>query len=386
MIRRSLAVATIALLVSLLVHGFGLSVVVPDPTARPAADSTVDTVALGNAFEDLADAPAEPVQPEPAKVPDPPVETAPEPEPAEVLASEARVASEDPQQVPSPDTGTAEILQPTAAEPPQPDAPEGEDPPEDGADTTEETAATPPVEPDTATETPVGPADGSAAPVEAETAVAPSIEPTATIAPVPEATAVPVVPLEQAAIVPEIPLETAEPVPDEPDAAASDEETDATDLAVATSPRPHLREERPTPTLKGLRDGLNDFSDLRNPTQLVESPLRIYQRDGVDAFRQRNSGSRSGGRGPGNADTTNYAGDVLVHLNRSPVVYVKDRGFAQVFFEINPDGTLAWVDVVNSSGSQNVNRAAKAQVKSAAPFPRPPGGISRKLSFFYQIN
>ncbi len=382
MIRRSLAVATIALLVSLLVHVFGLSVVVPDPAARPATDSTADTVALGSAFEDLADTPADPVEPEPAEVPDPPLETAPEPEPAEVPASDARVASDDPQQVPSPDTGTAEILQPTATEPPQPDAPEGEDPPEDSA----ETAATPPVEPDTVTETPVGTADGSAAPVQAETAVAPSNASAAKIAPASEAAAVPVVPLEQAAIVPEIPLETAEPVPDEPDAAASDEETGATDLALATSPRPRLREERPTSTLKGLPDGLNDFSNLRNPTQLVESPLRTYQRDGIDAFRQRNSGSRSGGRGPGNADTTNYAGEVLVHLNRSRVVYVKDRGYAQVFFEINPDGTLAWVDVVNSSGSQNVNRAAKAQVQSAAPFPRPPGGISRKLSFFYQIN
>ncbi len=381
MIRRSLAVATIALLVSLLVHIFGLSVVLPDSAPGSGTDSAADTVALGNAFEDLADATAEPVQPEPADVPEPPVETAVEPEPVEVPTSDARVASDDPQQVTSPDTGTTEILQPTPSEPPQPDAPEGADPPEEGA----ETAATSPVEPDTVTETPVGTADGSASPVEIETAVAPSIAPAATIAPAPETVAVPVVPLEQTVTVPEIPLETAEPVPDEPDTADREEETDATSVAVATSPRPRLREERSTPTLKGLREGLNDFSDLRNPSQLVESPLRAFQRDGIDAFRQRKSGGRSGGRGPGNADATNYAGEVLVHLNRAPVVFVKDRGFAQVFFEINPDGTLAWVDVVDSSGSPNVNRAAKAQVQSAAPFPPPPGGVSRKLSFFYQI-
>lgn len=77
-------------------------------------------------------------------------------------------------------------------------------------------------------------------------------------------------------------------------------------------------------------------------------------------------------------------GLVLVHLNQSEPVYVSARGFAQVFFQIDPDGSLAWVDIVDTSGSAELERAAKEQVRRAAPFPRPPNGTSRKLSFYYQ--
>ena len=57
-----------------------------------------------------------------------------------------------------------------------------------------------------------------------------------------------------------------------------------------------------------------------------------------------------------------------------------------MFFQIDPDGSLAWVEIVDSSGSLEVERAAREQVRRAAPFPRPPSGTSRKLSFFYQNN
>jgi len=75
-----------------------------------------------------------------------------------------------------------------------------------------------------------------------------------------------------------------------------------------------------------------------------------------------------------------------MHLNRATVVHVSGRGFARVLFQINPDGSLAWVDVIDSSGSDEIDRAAKAQVQNAAPFPRPPNGKSRKLSFAYRSN
>lgn len=379
MIRGSAVIAAIAVLISLLLHALGLGFTAPRLAEQPRRDNQPETVLLGNTFEDVTDASPQPVQPEPAAVREPPVETPPEPEQAEVPISDALVASADPQQVASPDTGTSAVAQP---EPIQPETAEAAD----QVDTDEETTATPPVEQEAIAETPAGAPEASEAPVEPVAAPSPSPPASQQLAalPVPAETVVPapsevpVVPLEEIETLD--PESTNEPVPDEPDTSEAEDEAVASDLAVVTSPRPRLPERRPSEVQNGPRD----FSALRNPTQLVESPITVYRRDGTDTFTRRGGESRSGGRGPGNSNVTNYAGQVLVHLNRAPPVYVASKGFAQVFFEINPDGTLAWVDVVDNSGSQDVNRAAKAQVRSAAPFPPPPGGVSRKLSFYYQ--
>ena len=361
MIRRSAFVAIIAIVLSLTVHLFGLSLSSSGLSEPPVAGGGPDAIELGNTFEDFADTPSEPVQPEPAEAPEPP----PEPETAEVPTSEAQVASPDPQRVNSPDTGTSAIVQPEAPESPET---ETADRPDGDEGVRDETAATPPVEPERAGKPPAELPDASMAPA---TEVADTPEPELQAAlPVPETPAVPVVPTQSAPVDSDIPVA---------------EDTDASEQAVTTSIRPRLPERRPPEDTPGTPEGSDKFANLRFPEQTVESPLSVYRREGLDTFRQSKSANRTGGRGPGNSDVTNYAGQVLVHLNRAPVVYVPVRGFAQVFFEINPDGTLAWVDIVDSSGSPEIERAAKEQVRSAAPFPRPPGGKSRKLSFYYQI-
>jgi TonB family protein len=413
MIRRSTVIAAVAILLSLVAHFLGLSFTPPGQPEKVIGEAATEVIALGNAFEDVAEALSEPVQPKTATVPDPPVqtppepavaETPPEPEAANSPTSEALVASANPQRVFAPDTGSAKVVKPATTEPPEPRksttpvpetvAPSGGD---DGkiADAT----VTPPVATDTVARTPQGNPEATTEPAEA-IAVDPvpgmpvSDAPQQLAAlPVPVTPVPPVTPAPTPAAIPVVPpdRETVEPVPDDPAPVTAEEDFGGSDLAVAASPRPRRRKDRPSAEPQGARDGSTEFSELQFPP-LIESPLTAYMRGQGDLNARQYGGTDSGelgsegSRGPGNSDVTNYAGQVLVHLNRAPAVHVSGRGFARVFFEINPDGTLAWVDIIDGTGSPEIDRAAKAQIRSAAPFPRPPRGASRKFTFVYQIN
>ncbi|WP_037313881.1 energy transducer TonB family protein [Ruegeria halocynthiae] len=384
MIRGSVVIAVLAALVSLLLHLMGLSLTAPRLVDEPREAGAPDTVDLGSSFEDLVESVAEPVEPEPAEAPEPPVEAAPEPEPAEIPTSEVHVASDNPQRTFAPDTGSSEVLQPVTPEPVEADIPETEDTTDGDKTASDDVDETPPVETAEAIESPEGSPEAPT-PVD-ETPAAPQPAETEQLAALPEPTedtqpsVAPVVPIESEAVEADIPATPVEPVPD------AEDSSEGSELAVTSSIRPQLPDRRQRPEPQGVLNGARDFSNLRFPSREIESPLTTYKRRGIDTFTSGDSGARSGGRGPGNSDRTNYAGRVLVHLNRAPVVYTAARGFAKIFFEINPDGTLAWVDVVDSSGTPDVDRAAKAQVRAASPFPLPPGGVSRKLSFVYSSN
>ena len=399
MIRTSAAIAAMAIVLSLLAHGFGLGVTWGRLPQRDEPRPETDVVAMGNAFEDVAEAPSEPVEPEPAPVPEPPVEAAPEPEPAPMPTSDARVASNDPQPVRSPGTGPGLAVQAERSDPVVPDAAPTPEP--DAAEPVQsaEPPATPPAAPGTAAEAPRGTPEAAPTPTEVAEAPSPGAAPApqppeqiaalpVPVTPAPAPAVVPVVPQAPETVDPAPPETTVAPTPEPPDTVEAEPDTPGSALAVATSPRPRLPAQRPTEQPPGRPDGESDLA--QPPEQMVESPITAYLRDGTDLTIGRAGRSRSGGidfldgGGQGNSDETNYAGQVLVHLNRSPTVRAREPGFARVFFEINPDGSLAWVNVVESSGSQIVETAARTQVRSAAPFPPPPDGVSRKLTFVYQ--
>lgn len=316
MIRRSAAIATAAVLLSLLVHVLGLGLTSPSQTDPTAEQSATDVVALGNAFEDVAEAVSEPV--------------APEPDPVDASTSEALVASPTPEQVFAPEGSPGEIAEPVAPPPaPQPDA--TTDPQQRAA---------------------------LAAPAD------------------------PVAPVEREAIDPETPALTVEPDPPNPEEVRS--ETDSSDLAVVASPRPRRPDRQPVAQTAPQNDNSTEFGELLSPP-LIESPLAAHLRGEAELVVRQEGGSgflESGGSG--NSDVTNYAGRVLVHLNRSLTVRATAHGAAWVHFVINPDGTLAQVGIVDSTGSQEIEQAAMKQVRDAAPFPRPPKGISRQLTFVYR--
>lgn len=412
MIRTSTAIAAAAICISILVHFVGLKITLGTMPEHTNAATPTEVVAMGNAFEDIVETVTEPVPPDPAPVPEPPAESAPEPESTEAPTSQARVASDNPQNTATPDAGSSRTVRhemsgstgTEATEVPEPTTIE----PSGGAENAVSDARmTPPVAPDPVTEPTDGRASGGAAPVEPVTAPpAPAASaaprqlaalPPQPIAPVPPVDAapstVPILPSERETIEPDTSADLAAPKPDIiTENTEAENETGTSELAVRSSLRPQLPAQRPAPPQEDPSDGIPRLNDGRlPPSQLIESPLTAYQRDGTNLFAGRSGGSPSGtmgligSGGSGNSDVTNYAGQVLVHLNRVTPVAVSARGWARVFFEINPDGTLAWVDITDSSGAVEVDRAAKEQVRRAAPFPRPPGARSRKLNFVYQI-
>lgn len=355
MIRRSTAIALAALLLSFLMHVFGLGLTwqgMPEPSRSVAGNEALE---VSTTFEDLVESRTEPVPPEP------PVEPRPEPEQAEVPTSQARVASANPQQTATPDTGTVKAVEPGTIEPANPDRIGTPD-----AELMEPSGGAEQAKPVTSPVAPAPVAQQTARAVIAAPPKSPS-RPADPTAPVSAPSSIPVIPPHEDT--------TEDQVTDSPE---------GSDLAVVASLRPR----RPaSDTTEDVAAG----TALAQPSQTIESPLAAYMRDGTDLTVRQSRGSISGGlgfevaRGPGNSDTTNYAGLVLVHLNRAPVVPVSGRGAARVFFVINPDGSLASVDVFDSVGSKDIIRAAKEQIRVAAPFPPPPQGSSRSLSFIYRV-
>ncbi len=121
MIPRSTTFAAIAVLLSLAAHFLGVGFTWPVQPLPSVEETSSKSVDLGNAFEDVADSISEPVRPEPAAVPEPPVEAAPVPESADDPTSRALVASANPQAVSVPDTGTAQAARPEATGPSTPE-------------------------------------------------------------------------------------------------------------------------------------------------------------------------------------------------------------------------------------------------------------------------
>lgn len=427
MIRRSTQIAVVAIVLSLLLHAIGLSF---SGGVRPAATSDDDepgVVNITQTFEDIAETPevAEPPEPEKAPEPEPEEAPAPEPETVEVPTTEVQVASANPVKTFAPDTGSADVVRPDAAGPthfesgtvPEPNRVD----PANGRDGEVSDPPVQPVEPETGAESPRGaetatapPAEALAAPQAAEPTQATAPEQLAALPPVPAVpvplapaapalrpSPVPVIPLAPATEDPETvePSEVA-PIPETLEAPENAEDAETTppadgqdDITTTDEPpgvslRPPQIAARPDTEPEGDADGSE--TDRSRPP-LIESPLTAYRRDGTDLLRQ-NGGARSGGqgfqntRGPGNSDVTNYAGRVLVHLNRVPAVRLGGRGWARVFFEINPDGSLGAIGIIEGQGPMEIERAARAQIRAAVPFPLPPNGRVRRMSFVYQAN
>jgi len=394
MIKASSGIAVAAIVLSLLLHMVGLNVIDFDRPKQSAGEGTENVIALDNAFEDLADPLSDPAPPATTPVPELDHATVPEPESAETPTSEALVAAETPQDTYSPDTGTAQEVTPRAAgssdkAPGQIVEPQAVEP--SGAasggeqeslakqepiePTVPETTAAPPLTPN------APPPATLSAPITSSIAVSPS--------PVPSG--VPIVPRQDAPLPPETLEALDAPTAEELTPESTVEEATESDLAVATSLRPKPPPRRREVAATGQREDTTGLSTLLSPPPF-QSPLSTYQSGQGDPFAGQNGGSQSegfgllGSRATGNSKTTNYAGQVLLHLNRTPSAQVSVPGTVRVLFEINPDGSLARVDITSNTGTKELARAARRQVQSAAPFPAPPKGAPRRMSFVYRSN
>ena len=374
MIRTSGIVAVVAILVSLLLHGLGLSLGTRESGTQTSDASNTDVTETGGAFEDFAE-PAPPAEQPDVTPPDAVVE-----EPT----SNALVASDNPQNTLSPDAATAEDSAPEAEEHAEGEPEVNEPQEQSGADDDNigELAALQPVE---------TPADGAITQTEPDTT---EPEPAADDAPEIVTPEVPeLAPTQEPESSAEVDVSEPEgtdvdiaSTPDDPEILATDETEDLSQSAVTRSLRPPA--ERPSTEELGATEYVQQQQQQRQ-ARVIESPLDVYRRTGVDQLslgRSGGSGATSfvGSGGAGNASVTNYVGRVLVQLNRFPVGKTSDSGTARVQFQINPNGSLAWVRIVRSSGSAAVDRAATTQVRRAAPFPRTPNGASQRLVFLYR--
>ena len=387
MIRRSSAIGLAALALSVLIHIAWISVTFTTDVPQPPQNSAADTVSLGSSFEDVVEFEATPIEPEP---PEQPEEVQQETQDRLEPTSEALVASPNPENTPSPDTGTSPAVEPGVTNPVTAETGSTPDPevltPSAGeADTASDATVTPPVGSDAESQTAQGVETGDLGrqaaqdPLVPESVEAPQPENETVSSPAPEIIAA-LPPAEAEApdiTIPVVESDTSEVAPQ------SDQPT------LSSSLRPRLRP--PERSAQGSPDGTDIRETLRAPSEVIESPLAAYARDGTNLFAGQRGGQQSagqsfgGGRGPGNADETNYTGLILVHLNRIPPVPVSGRGWARVVFRINPDGTLASVDIIDGTGVPEIDRAAAAQIRQAVPFPKPPDGQSKLLNFVYRI-
>lgn len=355
--RRSLLAALAAVVLSLLLHGVVLNVASRDVAPEPDGAEAPPPEA-GGTFEDFADVAPETPEPETTEPAEPPEVTSPEPVEDMTPSTEALVATDTPQYDRAPDSGSAEVVSPDAAEPTESPVPEAAPPPEGEADSAE------PVEPDAATETAeveteTNPEEAEASEETQEEASEETVqpdEPEMVIASLPDE--------------PEIPIET------------GDETTEG--AAVTRSLRP--------PKVRPSEEALAARSATQDGGSENGSERTTIRSSGLELLAQEGSISSTGAspfdasRATGNAGETNYAGRVLMQLNRAPRIATSSKGTARVQFQINADGSVGWVRVLGSSGSEGIERAAAAQVRRAAPFPPPPAGTIRRLVFVYHSN
>jgi protein TonB len=130
----------------------------------------------------------------------------------------------------------------------------------------------------------------------------------------------------------------------------------------------------------------------------VESVVSEYEENPVgepapDQYALDGEGEKSGGENKGKADTAKNSNlareyvrrnfDYISRRVRSKLVYPAQArrtgldGMVEVSFTLNIDGSVSGVSIKKSSGSQMLDEAATAAIKSAAPFRAPP--VSTKL-------
>lgn len=351
MVRRSLLVAAAAVVLSLLLHFLLLDVAARD--TRNEEEAPPPPPSSSTTFDELVESEPEPVEPEQTEPMEKPEVTDPDPVEDTTPTSNVQVESDNPQTETTPGTGTSQTGDPGAAQSAEPEQ----------AEQTER-AAQQPVSPDATTDA-EEPAGDPEAP---ETADAPET---------PDATPEEV----QAPDTPQVTLEATDEAPDIP-AVPSDETVQST--AVTRSLRPP--QQRPsTEALQapGASPPPGTADGAQRP-RIQSSGLELLAQEGNLSAA---SGSAFGNMSAtGNAEAANYAGRVLTHLNRTARMATSERGSARVQFQIEADGSLAWVRVLGSSGSAGIDQAAVAQVRKSAPFPAPPEGTTRQMVFVYHGN
>lgn len=161
----------------------------------------------------------------------------------------------------------------------------------------------------------------------------------------------------------------AEAAPTSPLPTATPEPEVTVRTADATTPRP---QQRPSPRQ----------ASAAQPAGNSERSARRGSADGTTgAATQRAERPATAASAPGNAEASNYPGQVMRAIRRVRQQSVRARGVAVVAFTVAPGGGLASVSIAQASGSRALDSAALDHIRRAAPFPAPPPGAQRRFSF-----
>ncbi len=139
---------------------------------------------------------------------------------------------------------------------------------------------------------------------------------------------------------------------------------------------------RPTPSQSERERISEPRRTTRTPSRQRGAPAQ--QASGVDrgqrrsgapaASEQTGSGRQRASASPG--QVRQYAGIVRARIARNRPSTQNRRGTAVISFAISQSGGLRYVRLARSSGDRTLDQAAIASVRRAAPFPRPPQGMS----------
>ncbi|MEM9313324.1 MAG: TonB family protein [Pseudomonadota bacterium] len=177
-----------------------------------------------------------------------------------------------------------------------------------------------------------------------------------------------------------VPDATSEPLQDRPTTAPAPPETapeERLDAPEASSlvVEPEVPSE--TPEQEGEPGSAND--EGTNETTMSEGG-----KDAADSEASPEFGSptadpdaRHTNLQAGNAEASNYAGNIVRILSRKRLPSSARRGEALISFSLADDGQITSISVADSSGSRRFDRAAVRLIEGCAPFPEPPQGAKR---------
>jgi protein TonB len=261
-----------------------------------------------------------------------------------------------------------------------------------------ETVAALPVQPE-----PAKPVEAEKVPVEqaaAESPVLDTVEAEEAPAVVPPAAPVPSI-LTANAVSPSaeavLPVQSVEPVESEPalaEAVALPESPEKPKAVVKAAVQPAKKAEKQPPTHKKAQVEPDDKAKAKAPkAEKVAKQAGSGGKGGADARRGLATGDARGtkteaGNGgkltaAGNAAISNYPGKVAAKLKRAArglgaSTRGRARGDVRVSFTVIASGDVVGVKVAASSGSPELDKAALAVVRRAAPFPPIPPEAGRK--------
>ena len=176
---------------------------------------------------------------------------------------------------------------------------------------------------------------------------------------------------------------------------AAAETKEATDAAI--DDRIGAREDAAPSPLQEQKNAIEEVEELRTHGKKADTPAaaepKQEKRTAQPSKAQRKGGARSrsasekkktssGAVSASRGAVNSYLGRVRARVASRRPRNMRGRGTAVVSFGISRSGAVRYVRLARSSGNKALDSAALGAVRRAAPFPRPPAGMSlRQLSF-----